>query len=59
MAARRIKGTQQNDDIEDGRGAFKTVEGFRNSYNKICFSNKDFGIDVVCVTEPILSSLKG
>ncbi|CBI32333.3 unnamed protein product, partial [Vitis vinifera] len=29
-----------------------------NSYNRICFSNRSFGIDAAYVTEPILSSLK-
>uniref|UniRef100_A0A1D1Y3S9 RAN GTPase-activating protein 1 n=1 Tax=Anthurium amnicola TaxID=1678845 RepID=A0A1D1Y3S9_9ARAE len=55
-------------DISGGRRAFidaeeaeellrpLTEEG--NSYTKICFSNRSFGVDAACVAEPILASLK-
>ncbi|EXB93441.1 hypothetical protein L484_001000 [Morus notabilis] len=29
-----------------------------NSYSKICFSNRSFGLEAACVAEPILASLK-
>ncbi|XP_020103286.1 RAN GTPase-activating protein 2-like [Ananas comosus] len=55
-------------DISGGRRAFIDAEEARellsplteqgNSYTKICFSNRSFGIDAARVAEPILASIK-
>lgn len=56
-------------DISGGRRAFIEAEEAEellkpltepgNSYTKICFSNRSFGIDAAKVAAPILSSIKG
>lgn len=54
-------------DISGGRRAFieadeaeELLQPLRgpNSYTKICFSNRSFGLDAACVAEPILLSIK-
>ncbi|XP_072984054.1 RAN GTPase-activating protein 2-like [Typha latifolia] len=55
-------------DISGGRRAFIDAEEAQellsplaeqgNSYTRICFSNRSFGIDAACIAEPILASLK-
>ncbi|XP_028762186.1 RAN GTPase-activating protein 1-like isoform X1 [Neltuma alba] len=44
----------------DGEEAAELLKPLRepNSYTKICFSNRSFGLDAACVAEPILSSIK-
>ncbi|KAF7818321.1 Ran GTPase-activating protein 1 [Senna tora] len=44
----------------DGKEAAELLEPLRgpNSYTKICFSNRSFGLDAARVAEPILSSIK-
>lgn len=61
--------TPKTFDISGGRRAFleadEAVELLKplsepgNSYTKICFSNRSFGLDAARVAEPILSSIKG
>ncbi|KAL5561675.1 hypothetical protein UlMin_031422 [Ulmus minor] len=55
-------------DISGGRRSFiegeeaeellKPLKEQGNSYTKICFSNRSFGLDAACVAEPILLSMK-
>lgn len=45
-------------DAEEAEELLKPLKEPGNSYNRICFSNRSFGIDAAYVTEPILSSLK-
>lgn len=45
-------------DAEEAVELLKPLREDRNSYTKICFSNRSFGLDAARVAEPILLSLK-
>ena len=45
-------------DAEEAEEILKPLKEPGNSYYRICFSNRSFGIDAARVAEPILSSLK-
>ena len=45
-------------DAEEAEELLKPLKEPGNSYYRICFSNRSFGIDAARVAEPILSSLK-
>lgn len=45
-------------DAEEARELLKPLSVHGDKYNKICFSNRSFGLDAARVAEPILSSLK-
>ncbi|GMH02687.1 hypothetical protein Nepgr_004526 [Nepenthes gracilis] len=45
-------------EAEEAEEILKPLRASGNSYGKICFSNRSFGLDAARVAEPILSSLK-
>ncbi|XP_022758222.1 RAN GTPase-activating protein 1-like [Durio zibethinus] len=45
-------------DAEEAEGLLKPLREPGNSYTKICFSNRSFGLDAANVAVPILSSIK-
>ncbi|XP_057509011.1 LOW QUALITY PROTEIN: RAN GTPase-activating protein 1-like [Actinidia eriantha] len=45
-------------DAEEAEELLKPLSKPGNTYSKICFSNRSFGLDAARVVEPILSSLK-
>lgn len=45
-------------DAEEAEELLKPLREHGNSYTKICFSNRSFGLDAAHVAEPILLSLK-
>ncbi|XP_022138183.1 RAN GTPase-activating protein 2 [Momordica charantia] len=52
------KGRRDFIDAEEAEELLKPLKELGNSYTKICFSNRSFGLEAACVTEPILASLK-
>lgn len=68
LSEKAIAATETVFDISGGRRAFidaeeaeevlKPLKGHGNSYKRICFSNRSFGLDAARVAGPILASLK-
>ncbi|XP_022973697.1 RAN GTPase-activating protein 2-like isoform X2 [Cucurbita maxima] len=52
------KGRRGFFEAEEAEELLKPLKEPGNSYTKICFSNRSFGLDAARVTEPILVSLK-
>lgn len=52
------KGRRDFIDAEEAEELLKPLKELGNSYTKICFSNRSFGLEAARVTEPILASLK-
>ncbi|XP_022944967.1 RAN GTPase-activating protein 2-like [Cucurbita moschata] len=52
------KGRREFIEAEEAEELLKPLKEPGNSYTKICFSNRSFGLEAARVTEPILVSLK-
>ncbi|XP_026393276.1 RAN GTPase-activating protein 2-like [Papaver somniferum] len=46
-------------DAEEAEDLLKPLSKPGNSYTKICFSNRSFGLEAARIAEPILASIKG
>ncbi|KAK7280167.1 hypothetical protein RJT34_25229 [Clitoria ternatea] len=53
------KGKRAFIEADEARELLKPLKEPGNSFTKICFSNRSFGLGAAQVTEPILASLKG